>query len=249
MKHLNILNKTKKILFFSPFSFLLFSLLPLAMQAQAIIDEGTCGRDLTWVLTDDGTLTISGDGEMANYFEQPVAQKKYPDEVPAPWNSHRNKIKTVIISNGVLNIGDRAFYDCPELTSVSIGNSVKTIGVSAFQNCTQLTSVSIGRSVARIGSLAFYNCYNLYEITCKSTHIVGSISPIGDRFYNVPITARVYVPANVLHLHQPAPRSLPGNAPDPNQRYRSPITAQNTVPASDSPSGFTIIGVVFDEED
>lgn len=28
---------------------------------------GICGNNLTWVLTEDGTLTISGTGDMANY--------------------------------------------------------------------------------------------------------------------------------------------------------------------------------------
>ena len=35
-----------------------------------IVDSGTCGKDgdnLTWTLDDEGLLTISGTGEMANY--------------------------------------------------------------------------------------------------------------------------------------------------------------------------------------
>ena len=31
------------------------------------IADGTCGDNLTWVLTEDGTLTISGEGEMPDY--------------------------------------------------------------------------------------------------------------------------------------------------------------------------------------
>jgi len=194
MKHLNILNKTKKILFFSPFSLLLFSLFPLTMQAQAIIDEGTCGRDLTWVLTDDGLLTISGSEEMTNYFKQPVAAKKHPDEVPAPWYPYRDKIKEVMINDGVLSIGDRAFYGCSELTGVIIGNSVKIIGSEAFRECSQLKAISIGSSVNTIGTSAFYNCYNLETIICKSMHPPGGVGA----FYNVSLAARVYVPATAL---------------------------------------------------
>ena len=30
-------------------------------------ESGTCGEDLTWTLDDEGTLTISGTGEMTDY--------------------------------------------------------------------------------------------------------------------------------------------------------------------------------------
>ncbi len=35
---------------------------------ETIVDSGTCGENLTWVLTEDGTLTISGEGEMEDWF-------------------------------------------------------------------------------------------------------------------------------------------------------------------------------------
>ena len=35
--------------------------------AADVIDSGTCGEELTWELTDDGTLTISGIGAMPDY--------------------------------------------------------------------------------------------------------------------------------------------------------------------------------------
>lgn len=38
----------------------------IAETADSIIDSGTCGDNLTWVLNADGTLTISGTGEMAD---------------------------------------------------------------------------------------------------------------------------------------------------------------------------------------
>jgi len=43
-----------------------------------------------------------------------------------------NKIKSVIISNGITKIGWFAFKDCPNLTSVTIPSSVTSIGYSAF---------------------------------------------------------------------------------------------------------------------
>ena len=43
---------------------LLAALLPVLASAET---SGTCGYNLTWVLDDEGTLTISGTGEMTSH--------------------------------------------------------------------------------------------------------------------------------------------------------------------------------------
>ena len=58
-----------------------------------------------------------------------------PDYYHAPWYSQRDKIKKVVIENGVTSIGSSAFSYCSGLTSITIPNSVTSIGVSAFYNC------------------------------------------------------------------------------------------------------------------
>lgn len=106
--------------------------------------------EITWSISDDGTLTISGTN-MPNY--------RYGSSYP--WSSQREKIRKVEIKEGVTNIGDRAFLDCLYLTSITIPNSVASIGFEAFYNCSNLTSVTIPNSVTSIGVEAFYNC--IYE--------------------------------------------------------------------------------------
>lgn len=71
-------------------------------------------------------------------------------------------------------IGDCAFADCPDLTSVSIPNSVTTIAVYAFDGSSSLTSVTISNSVTRIGAYAFRDCSSLTSIT-----IPNSVTSIG----------------------------------------------------------------------
>ena len=83
--------------------------------------SGTCGANLTWHLTDDGVLTITGEGEMTDYS---ISNQ-------SPWYYSQN-VKRIIIDDGVTTIGDLAFYVCSSLTSVTIPNSVTTIGESAF---------------------------------------------------------------------------------------------------------------------
>ena len=105
----------------------------------------TIHAEITWSLSDDGTLTISG-ADMPNY------------KVVAPWYSQRSKIKKVVIEDGVTSIAYRAFLDCSGLTSVTIPNSVTSIGYSAFEGCSGLTSVTISNSVTSIGNNAFSYC-------------------------------------------------------------------------------------------
>ena len=131
-----------------------FTLILLSMIAFNAVHA-----EITWTLSADGTLTISGIGDMDS----------------TPWDSQRNKIKKVVIENGVTSIGVRAFSSCSGLTSVTIPNSVTSIGNRAFDYCLSLSSVTIPNSVTSIGNRAFYNCSGLTSIT-----IPNSVTSIGD---------------------------------------------------------------------
>ena len=65
----------------------------------------------------------------------------------------------------VTSIGDIAFQNCYDLTSVNIPNGVTSIGTMAFQNCSALTSVTIPNSVTKISLGAFNGCKQLTSIT------------------------------------------------------------------------------------
>ena len=124
--------------------------------------SGTCGNNLTWDLTND-VLTISGTGTMTNYTSS-----------SSPWYSYRSSITSVVIEEGVTNIGNYAFQNCSGLTSVTIPNSVTSIGENAFYNCHNLTSVTIPNSVTSIGISAFLKCTGLTSVT-----IPNSVTSIG----------------------------------------------------------------------
>ena len=134
-----------------------------------IIASGTCGAkgdNLTWTLTCDSVLTISGTGAMADYSSEQIPQ--------TPWNSYLSEIKSVVIEEGATNIGRWAFGNCTSLTSVEIPNSVTSIGNKAFCNCSGLTSVTIPNSVTSIGDWAFAYCSGLTSVT-----IPNSVTSIG----------------------------------------------------------------------
>jgi hypothetical protein len=70
-------------------------------------------------------------------------------------------IPSTITGLPVTRIGDTAFSDCTNLTSVTIPNSVTGIGNDAFDGCTSLASVTIPNSVTNIWSYTFASCSNL----------------------------------------------------------------------------------------
>ena len=85
---------------------------------------------------------------------------KYTGDVVIPESVTYNDVTYSVVS-----IGEEAFYQCSNLTSVVIPNSVKTIGNMAFRNCSNLTGVVIPNSVKTIGDEAFYGCNSLTSIT------------------------------------------------------------------------------------
>ena len=139
--------------------------IPCAVNA-AIIDSGECGADgdnITWTLDDEGTLIISGTGDIADYAF-----------------CNNTDVISVIIGNGVTSIGESAFYGGEKLTNVIISDSVISIGDHAFNYCLRLASVTIGNKVTTIGDHAFYCCYSLTNVT-----IPDSVTSIGESAFLV----------------------------------------------------------------
>lgn len=121
------------------------------------------GTDVEWMISQyedgvltDWTLTISGEGAMPDF--------EGTGDPVCPWENEKQKIKKVIIEEGVTNIGKSAFRGCSELAEVHISKTVKKIGISAFQDCTALTQIDIPDSVNSVGSFAFIGCTRLTEV-------------------------------------------------------------------------------------
>lgn len=67
--------------------------------------------------------------------------------------------------HAVTGIGDYAFRDCNEMTSVTIADSVTEIGTGAFVNCSKLSRAAVPNSVRSIGNSAFDGCIKLSSIS------------------------------------------------------------------------------------
>ena len=128
---------------------------------------GQCGENVWWQFREaDGTLTIFGSGDMADYAE-------YGNN--APWRSqYTSKIQKVVIEEGVTGIGSFSFWQCDNLEEITIAQSVQRMGDGVFYGCDNLAAVTIPNGVPTIGQNAFYGCVSLYSL-----HIPESVTTIG----------------------------------------------------------------------
>ncbi len=118
------------------------------------IAEGSCADNVSYSFDHrTGTLTINGNGTMEDYSLSS----------DSPFYNCTN-ITSVIIENGVTNIGSCAFYGCSGIESISIANTVTSIGNRALYNCTSLNEATIPNSVSAIDYYAFYGCNNLNSL-------------------------------------------------------------------------------------
>lgn len=113
--------------------------------------EGTCGESLAWSFDkSSGTLTITGTGEMKDYY---ITDEN--DESIVAWSPFSTKIKSLVLPDGITSIGSSAFAGLQYLQSAVIPDSVVKIGEKAFYECVRMTELTIGTGVQEIGDFAF----------------------------------------------------------------------------------------------
>lgn len=112
-----------------------------------------------------------------------------PDRLWYAWNTD---IKKVQIQHGITEIGNFAFYDCPNLQEVTLADSITGIGELAFNSCTALTNIALPSGLERIESNAFSNS------GLVSLHIPASVKSIGKGItaFNVTMTSLSVAPEN-----------------------------------------------------
>lgn len=135
--------------------------------AHAPSKNGTCGENVYWSCnTADKTLTISGNGNMDDYWPE-ESDNGYV--VNIPWEAFDPVIEKVVIENGVTGIGACSFYHSPHLKSVTVEEGVEYIGYGAFSDCSVLSSLTLPASIKKIHDAAFYGDTALSNISCGGT--------------------------------------------------------------------------------
>jgi hypothetical protein len=137
----------------------LFALMAVGVYAQTEADFDTKTS------SDGKSIWITGYKGKATAVNIPAKIKNLPVIVIDHDSFGYEDITSVVIPNGVTEIGMAAFSNCEKLTSVTIPNSVSAIWDNAFQSCIKLTSITIPASVTTIGRTAFSGCTNLTSVT------------------------------------------------------------------------------------
>ena len=159
-----------------------------------------------WSFNDkNGTLTISGNGKMADYsydVDDPDGYDDYDDVSKVtpntPWKNYATKIKTVVIEKGVKNIGSLAFMNCTNLATVKITGSVSSVGFLSFANCRKLTNISLPKNLTSIQSFAFMNCNKLTKVTIPNSNIKMNID--SDVFFGCTKLKSFNIPKQVYKI-------------------------------------------------
>ena len=156
------------------------STLSLPLATKVVCSNGTvtpalsgkCGKNVSYSISDDGVLTISGTGAMNNFtYERDISD--------CPWHGVRYALKKIVVKEGVTSIGSYAFSFDLSVTDVTLPSSLKTIGNDAFLGCHGLTSVVIPEGVTSIGAYAFWRCTSLQAIT-----VPASATKFGDHAFD-----------------------------------------------------------------
>ena len=164
----------------------------LALLAEEdILASGNCGAEadgsnVTWVLTTDGTMILSGTGAVAAY-----------DDRDRPWYDYRYQILRLEVKKGITSVGgfrycftlqevslpeglisldEFAFMDCQKLQEIRLPKSLKTLGRGTFAGCHALPEIELPEDLETVGEGALMNCLSLTSVV-----IPASVTEMGDR--------------------------------------------------------------------
>lgn len=142
-------------------------------ELGAGVYTGTCGEGAEYTLDENGTLTITGNGSID--FGAFRGFGKEDD---------KRVIKKVVISSGMIGIGNFAFENCSDLKSVEIPASVTSISSAAFKDCSGLESMNIDEANTTYenpeGSNAIVEKSSKTLVAgCKNTKIPDDVKIIG----------------------------------------------------------------------
>ena len=131
---------------------------------------GSSGQEeiLIYVELSDGTYGVKA-GEGA----KDVAVIEIPDtyngkavtQIVDNAFSGLGNLNSVVIPEGIVNIGERAFLNCSSLTNIKLPSTLQSIQKYAFSNCININEITIPAATTYIGECAFYGCNLLSTAT------------------------------------------------------------------------------------
>ena len=147
------------------------------------------GKNLAWMIDKNGTLTVKGKGHMRDYGYKKFHTGDH-DITDAPWSEYYYDVNKLVIEDGVMGIGNNAFFVMDTLKGeLVIPDSVKRISESAFRACSGFEGeLVIPEGVKTLGNMAFGGCNNIYRVNLPST-------------YAGPFNAQIFDMENLLEIN------------------------------------------------
>lgn len=118
--------------------------------AAGLKTSGKCGENLYWSYDGEGTITITGTGDMYHYENHPNSVGE-----DQPWEAYEDDITTVIVEEGATSIGYGAFNNCDKLKDVSLPETLTKINAHGFSFCDSLEEIRLPDGLKIIDGYAF----------------------------------------------------------------------------------------------
>lgn len=151
--------------------------------------SGSCSSTITWAVTSDGVLTLSGSGTTPDYV--------FNDETKLPpWREYLSFIKKVVVSEGITQLGWYNFAQCRSLTDVVLPSTLTHLGYGTFVDCDGLKTIVLPDGIRQLGWDVFYNCSNLKYVTLPAgLELVGYHT-----FYGCTSLTTITIPASLTTI-------------------------------------------------
>ena len=167
----------KKTLLVFLFLFSIVCFTNIQTSAASTVAKGKCGKNATWILSEDGVMHIKGKGILKGEKNG--------------WNKYQYKIKKIVIGKGItiiketalasmhnvkeiklpntVKIKNGAFMDCSKLERINIPSAVNELPNNIFSGCKKIQQITLPKKLKKIGTYAFYKCKRLEQITIPKT--------------------------------------------------------------------------------
>lgn len=168
----------KKTLFIFLFLLSIVCFTNIQTSAASTVTKGKCGKNATWILSEDGVMHIKGKGILKGEKNG--------------WNKYQYKIKKIVIGKGITiiketalasmhnvkeiklpntvkKIKNGAFMDCSKLERINIPSAVNELPNNIFSGCKKIQQITLPKKLKKIGTYAFYKCKRLEQITIPKT--------------------------------------------------------------------------------
>ena len=143
---------------------------PYFLAPLGVLEES----DFVYVLDRSQELYLVTYKADAQEITVPAEANGYPVKHIVDYAFQNKSTERIFLPEGLLTVGNYAFYNCYYLQDIQLPQSLTSIGTWAFAYCTALTGIVIPDNVTALEG-TFVNCYALKSVTLpqKLNHIGG----------------------------------------------------------------------------